>query len=119
MTDLLDLDRLADSPWALLLAAVVGVLAVGRATRLITHDSFPPAERFREWGGNRLGDAYGLLVECPWCMAPWLTLVDLIWAVAGTVDVDTISGTIWWLCNLWFALAYVVSMIVVRDEPPE
>lgn len=54
---------------------LVDTLAVCRLTRLITKDTFPPAQKFRD---NVLeGGAPGWaaeLVECPWCISFWVAL---------------------------------------------
>lgn len=107
-------------PLVLLAAAVASVLAVARWTRLVTSDTYPPMVALRQ--RFRAAVSYGPwedLVVCPWCHAPWPMLVSLLWAWFGGLDPESWSGGLWWLAHLWFALAYLASMVVVRDEPPE
>lgn len=99
------------------LAFLTAALAVGRFTRLVVHDDWPPMvwlrQRYRK--AVDYGDWEGL-VTCPFCFSAWPALADLAWAwwsgLAGT------WGVLWWAANLWFALAYAAPMIVLRDEPP-
>lgn len=104
---------------ALLIAAVVGTLAVARATRLVTADAYPPAEALRVWWSNRTDvhdgwrAGWGPLVTCPFCFAPYAAAVNLAWAYWSGL------GTVWWLINVWAAVSYAAAMVVVRDEPPE
>lgn len=107
--------------WTVLAAAVIGVLAVGRATRLLTHDDFPPVKRLRTWYVTHTDEWSGLMT-CPFCLAPWLMLVDLTWAVwcradLGPIDTNLAWSDAWWFANGWFAFSYLSSMLVVRDEP--
>lgn len=120
----------------LLAAAVVGTLAVARATRLVTADAYPPAVALRRWwfnvtvakGGWRKGWAPLLTDDeaghgCPFCAAPYAAAVSLAWALASgahlraTVDLTTWAGW-WWVLSTWCAVSYLAAMIVVRDEPP-
>lgn len=119
---------------ATLTAVVVGILSTARATRLLVHDAFPPVNALRRWWFNqtvakgRPGWAPLLTDEhggsgCPWCLAPWLTAINLAWALLAEVHTGPPDPTLWaftwWVLNGWLAASYVVSMIVVRDEPPE
>lgn len=121
---------------ALAVTTVVGVLATARATRLLAHDDWPPAVALRRWwfnqtvakGGKRAGWASLLTNDeggsgCPFCLAPWLMLVNLAWAVWARPDLGVLGeftwSDVWWFANAWFALSYLTSMVVVRDEPPE
>ena len=111
---------LADtSPWLLLTAALLSVLAVGRVTRLAVYDKYPPAMWVRQKYTDAVPDEWAGLVTCPFCFAPWAQLASLLWAWLGGIDPDTWSGGLWWLTHLWFALAYAASMVVVRDQPYE
>jgi hypothetical protein len=100
------------NPWVLLAAAFVGVIAVARATRLITQDSWPPAVKARAaWSNLVRHGAWAELVECPFCAAPYLAAADLLWAVWSGLD------WLWWVANVWAAGSYLASIVVVRDEP--
>lgn len=103
----------------LIAGTIVCVLAVARATRLLTSDDFPPAMWLRGWYVTHSSQAWAPLITCPFCLAPWLTLVDLTWAALAHLDLDSTSpwSNAWWFANAWFAVAYLASMIVVRDEP--
>lgn len=110
------------------LAFLTGTVAVGRATRLVVADTYPPMEwvrdRFlhyvtvtrpglREWAP---------LVECPFCFAPYAAAVNLLWAVAArpwgtdSLTLTSVDGW-WWVVNLWAAGSYLAAMLVKRDEP--
>lgn len=118
------------------IAAVVGMIAVARATRLITSDAYPPARALRVWwwnqtagkGGWRAGWAM-LLVDpddpegsgCPFCFAPYAAALDLGWALWAGAPAGGGWGTWagwWWAVNVWAAGSYLAAMLVARDEPP-
>jgi len=108
-------------PLYLLACFALAVLAVGRAARLVTHDSFPPAVTVRVWWFNHTG-RWGDLFGCPWCMTPWLAAADLGWAVWSGLDWHHFWGAAWLLVNLWLAVAYAAGIVVAydeREEPPE
>lgn len=108
------------TPWLLLAAALVSAIAVGRLTRLAVYDKFPPAIWIRERYASAVGGGqWAGLATCPFCFAPWAQLCSLLWAWVGGLDPETWTGGLWWLSHLWLALAYVASMIVVRDQPYE
>lgn len=93
------------------LAVGVGILSVGRLTRLITQDSFPPVVWLRmKWDAKTEGGGWNLLLHCHWCLAPWLVLPIGAWALLTDFHWS------WWLFNGWLAIAYLTSMIVERDE---
>lgn len=114
----------------LLLAVATGTIAVARATRLITSDAYPPMVwlrvRFINWTltGPDWRRGWQPLAECPFCVAPYAAAVNLAWAVWSgapwAVWHPTPTGWAgwWWLVNLWAAVSYLASMLVVRDEPP-
>ena len=111
-------------PWTLLAAFVVGTIAVARAARLVTADSWPPASWFRmRWltwtanGGEWRRD-WTDLFTCPFCFAPYAAAVDLGWAWLADPRTTGSWAQTWWLVNLWAAVSYLAAMIVVRDEPP-
>jgi len=118
----------------LVLAFVIGVIAVARATRLVVDDDWPPMVRLRDWyagalvkvfkadGTNdkqaRKVDAWYQLVECPFCMSTWFGLANLGLAALSYNDDQQLDWW-WWLPNLWFAGIYLAAMLNVRDIPPE
>lgn len=109
----------AVGPWWFLWAILVAALGVGRWTRLVTYDKFPPAMWVRQkWTDSVVKhnhQAWNDLAYCPWCFGPWLTLICIGW-FALTFTAAWVAWA-WWLFWGWGALAYVVSMIIVRDEP--
>jgi hypothetical protein len=111
------------SPLTLTVAALLGVIGVARATRLWVYDAWPPVQwarhRFLDWTdrGKQWRSGWAPLATCPFCVAPWFALGSLAWAYAS--GLHGLAGAWWWFLHLWFAAAYVASMIVVRDEPPE
>lgn len=96
-------------------AAIVTVIAVARVTKLITEDTWPPAQ----WGRDRWFDMFGPtsgwreLVICPFCTAPYVAAIDL--AVAYFTDMHPI----WWAVNIWLAVSYLAAIVVARDIPAE
>lgn len=99
-----------------LAAALVAILASARLTRLLVVDSWPPAAWLRmKWDdltAQENGDdgPWGALVHCPWCMAPWMSLI-----VFGTGLLSHFS-IVWWVFFGWLALSYVSASIVARDS---
>lgn len=94
----------------LVLAFLVGTIATGRVVRLVTQDAFPPSDwlrvRFSVWAGEK----WGVLVECPWCFAPYVATANVLWAYFSDL------GTLWWIVNLIAASAYLASILVIHDE---
>jgi hypothetical protein len=119
-------------------AAVVGVLGVARAVRLVTSDDWPPTKAIRDWwvvrtaargedgiplfqeDGEPVPGPWTKLLTCPFCFAPYPTAVALaaaIWAGVWSPELDTLVGW-WWVLAVWAAGSYAAAMVVVRDEPP-
>ena len=103
--------------WVWLAAIAVGVLGAGRLTRLLVHDSYPPAQRLRQWWTARTWDKekdeagpWGLLVTCHWCASPYVFALVLASAWATSLH------WAWWLFWGWLAGSYLVAMVVERDE---
>lgn len=94
-----------------LAAVIIGTLSAARLTRLITQDSFPPAVWLRiKWDDLTGESGWNTLFHCHWCMAPWMTLPIGVWGWLSDLHIS------WWVFNGWLAAAYVVAMIVERDE---
>lgn len=94
-----------------LAAVIVGILSAARLTRLVTQDSFPPAAWLRiKWDTLTEGSGWNVLFKCHWCMSPWMTLPVGAWGWLSELHIS------WWVFNGWLAAAYVVAMIVERDE---
>lgn len=94
----------------LILAFIVGTVATGRVVRLLTQDAFPPAEWVRVHFIAKVGDHWGLLAECPWCMAPYVAAANVTWAWLSELS------TAWWIVNLIAASAYLSAWAVIHDE---
>lgn len=99
--------------WVTYVAAfVLGVGGTARLTRLITQDAYPPARWLREkWVRIVRGDEeWSILMECPWCFAPYAAAANLAWAVLSDLHWS------WWIVNLWLTGAYLASWVVIHDE---
>lgn len=102
-----------DEPFEIVVAAVVGTLAVARLTRLAIDDDFPPVMWARQWYVRHVPEAWQGLAECPWCASFWIALADVL--VAWATDLHW--G--WWLFNTVFAVAWVAAFLCARDIPPD
>jgi hypothetical protein len=100
--------------WQVLLAGAVLVIGAARLTRLITHDAFPPIVRVRIWYEDHVPEDWGMLVHCPWCMGPWMTLIGLVLFIV-TILTPGIAF-FWWFFYGWMALSYLTSQYVHFDE---
>jgi hypothetical protein len=102
--------------WLWIAAIVVGVLGAGRLTRLVVHDSYPPAVAVREWWVRRWVRTDGSvsdwskLTTCHWCFGPWAFALVLLSAWLT----DLHWG--WWLFWGWLAGSYLTSIVVERDQ---
>ena len=108
------IDYLLEHPFVAVLAILTAVLGVGRLTRLITYDDYPPTIWLRiRWATVTRDSGWSKLATCFWCAAPWLMLPCMAWGVF------TSFHWTWWAFWGWLALSYVVSMVVARDEPAD
>lgn len=106
--------------WPLTLAAIVCVLAVTRATRLVVDDTYPPIERFRVWFVTKVPEQWGPLIECPWCAAPYLALPAVVWFASLVAFPDwTANLYVWWIVNGWAAVSWLAAWLTVRDIPSD
>jgi hypothetical protein len=102
----------------LLAAVVVGVLGVGRLSRAIYYDAFPPSIWLRtKWDLLTEESSWNLLLHCPWCLTHWIAAGSLAVFVVG-IWVPWVA-VVWWVWHVWFAISYLASMVIVRDEPAE
>lgn len=105
-----------DNPWFALITALVAVLGVARAVRLLVHEEFPPARWLRhkviDW---TKGGTWSALVTCHWCDAPYLMAGSLAWFAVG-LWLWTPLLVAWWVIHLWAALSYAASWVVHHDE---
>jgi len=79
------------------------------------HDDFPPAIWWRGvWARITNNGAWNMLFTCHWCLPFWVVLVAGAWFAAGLFI--TWLAWAWWLFWGALALAYVVSMVIERDD---
>lgn len=93
--------------------SLVLVFGVARLGRLITHDDYPPAEWVRVRWVALVGDKWGKLFLCPWCMNPYLVAIALAWAYFTGLHWS------WWVFWGWMAASQVATTISMYDEPAE
>lgn len=107
------------NPWLVIAYSIIAVVGVGRVTRLVTYDDYPPTVAIRSWW-NRLtrGGGWAKLAYCLWCFSPWAMLVCLAWLLIGlgTTPWIVIAWLLFWS---WMALSYLAAILVRRDEPDE
>src|SRR5687768_8992 len=95
---------------------LVAILGVGRLTRAIVHDDFPPSVAFRIWWSTITHDGpWAKLFLCWWCLSFWVALFCIGWFIVGWYVV-WIAWT-WWIFWGALALGYAAAMVIVRDEP--
>lgn len=98
------------SHFAIICAAIVGVLAAARVTRLIVFDSYPPVAWLRAWWHKVTKDGkWAMLVDCPYCASPYVAAVILL---AGELSH---YHRWWWIVCGWLAASYVASIVVSYD----
>ena len=100
-----------------ILAFVIGVIAVGRAARLLVFDQFPPTRAVREAYIRRVKGKWEGLFECPFCIAPYLAAGDLAWYLLGHHYNSEIAVYSWWVVNVWAAVSYLAAILVAYDQP--
>ena len=112
-------DRLIALPelLTLALAAIVFIISSARITRLVVQDDFPPMhwvrDKYDAFWQKKTGleePPWALLLHCPWCFGPWITLLNGIWAYTSNLHWT------WWVFNSWMALSYAVSWVTFHDE---
>lgn len=100
--------------WQTLVAAfVVGTIAVARMTRLVVDDDWPPMLALRRAWDRHVHGSWAPLVECPFCVSPYIAAVTIGWAVLSDLHWS------WWLFHGWLAVAYLAAMLNTRDIPVE
>lgn len=103
--------------WQIALAIVVAILGAARLTRLIVFDTFPPVVSLRIWYLDHAPEHWGKLVECHWCMGPWMFLIAV-----GTFFLTLVwlpFAYAWWIFYVWMAGSYLVSQYVHFDQGNE
>ncbi len=109
-----------DQPLPLLLAVVVGTLAVARVVRLVVDDDYPPVVKVREWYMGKAPLDWQPLMECPWCFAPYVSLPAVLWFASLVAwPHATWNLYLWWIVNGWAAVAWTAAYVGMRDVPPD
>lgn len=109
-----------DEPLPLLLAVAVGVLAVARVVRLVVDDEYPPVLKVKEAYLRHAPLDWQPLVECPWCVAPYVALPAVLWFASLVAWPDaTWNVYLWWIVNGWAAVAWAAAWLTLRDVPPD
>lgn len=99
-------------------SVLTAIIGVGRLTRVIVYDDFPPAVWFRiKWDTITKDGPWSKLVHCWWCASFWVALLCFGWWVAG-MYVPWI-GWGWWAFWGSLAISYVATMVIVRDTPDD
>lgn len=92
-------------------AVIVGVVGTARINRVITEDDWPPAVKFRQFWHRVTNDGpWSKLSDCPWCISPYVTAVNLAAALLSDLH------PAWWIVNGWLAASYAASWIQYHDE---
>lgn len=98
----------------ILLAIAVGIVASARMVVLITADDWPPMNWVRiKWESITQNDdgsegPWYKLVECPWCISPWIVAVNLAAGYGSDMH------PIWWVFNLWLAASLAASWVAIK-----
>lgn len=110
----MNIDIPFDQPLLMLAAIATAVLCVGRLSRIVVHDDFPPAAWVRsKWSAFTKYGTWSKLLTCFWCFTPWLMLFCLTWGILSSLHWS------WFAFWGWLGLSYLSSMVIARDEPQE
>lgn len=90
---------------------LVGVFGIARLGRLLTFDDYPPAEWARMRWIALVGDSWGKLAMCLWCLNPYLVAGSMAWAYF------TDFHWTWWVFWGWLAASQAASTISAYDQP--
>lgn len=113
------IDLFLNNGWLIVASVLVALFGVGRLSRIITWDEYPPTIALRAWW-TRITKPYPgweKLFTCFWCFTPWLMLGALGWFAVG-LWVEWVAIA-WWVFWGWLALSYATSIIMARDEPQD
>ena len=105
-----------EQPWWILIAAVVLIVGVARAVRILVHEDYPPAKwlRHKVIAWTKGGD-WAAVVTCHWCNAPYLMAGSLLWFTVGLLWWTPLLWA-WWAVHVWAAASYAASWLVHHDE---
>lgn len=95
------------------LAVLVAVFGTARLTRIGAHDDFPPAEWLRTHWIALVGDRWGGVAQCIWCLQPYIVAICLAWGYFSDLHWS------WWAFWGWMALSQAGSTLLAYDEPGE
>jgi len=117
-------DLTFDHPFLMIAVAVVGTLAVTRWTHLIVDDDYPPVQWLTRQYAMRVPDKWVKLVECPWCVSPYIGGWLAVWLTASQWDfladgLREFAWTSWWFVNSVAAASQVAAMLNLRDVPED
>jgi hypothetical protein len=101
-------------PILILAAIAVAVAGVGRLSRVLTYDDFPPSVWVRmQWAKLTKDGPWSKLASCQWCATPWIMLICLSWGVFSELHWS------WWAFWGWLGISYLSSILIGRDEQRE
>jgi hypothetical protein len=99
-------------------------LAVSRWTHLIVDDDYPPVQWLTRQYAMRVPKKWVKLVECPWCVSPYIGAWITAWLCASQWDwllvgLREFAWTSWWFVNGVASLSQVAAMVNLRDVPED
>ena len=107
-----------------ILALLTGLLGVGRLTRVIVYDDFPPAVWLRiKWDdlvSVQRGPWWAMwnkLLHCWWCLSMWVAVACIVWWTFLN-PLHPAWMYAWWVFWGGLALSYAATMVIVRDQRP-
>jgi hypothetical protein len=96
-------------------AVIVGIGGSARIIRVVTGDDFPPTVWLAaRWVNLTKGGSWSKIVECLWCLSPYVVAANLAWFLLSEGH-DTTRAA-WWIFNGWLAASYAASWVVFHDE---
>jgi hypothetical protein len=101
--------------WVWVLAVIVGTVSVSRTARLLVWDDFPPIAWLRlKFYVVTKDTAWKKLGECAFCLAPYLSLGMIAWALLSDL------AWWWWLPNIWWGvMSYGAAILMSYDQPAD
>lgn len=106
-----------DDFWIVLAAIAVAIGGVGRLTRVITYDDFPPSVAWRiRWSTWTKDGPWAKLFTCYWCLSPWIMAVCIGWFALSFIYLGLWIAIAWWVFWGWLALSYFAAILVNHDE---
>lgn len=107
---------LLEHPWLLVLSIITAILGVGRLTRVIVYDDFPPSVWWRiKWAEFTHDGPWNKLFTCWWCLSFWVMLVTI--GLFSLTFVAVWIAWVWWVFYGALAMSYLSAIIISRDTP--